>query len=166
LLHGVPAPPTQKRGRGTAAFSHFTAHVLWPNGWMDQDATWHGSRPRPRPYCVRWRPSLPKKKWEQQPAIFGLCLCSQTTGWIKMPLGTKVGLGPGDILCLMGTQLSPKRGIPPIFSPCLLWPNGWMDRDATWYGGMAWPRPHCVRWNDPMHGHSSCDQTVADLSNC
>jgi len=31
--------------------------VLWPNGWMDQDATWYGGRPRPRRYCVRWEPS-------------------------------------------------------------------------------------------------------------
>jgi len=22
--------------------------VLWQNGWMDQDATWHGGRPQPR----------------------------------------------------------------------------------------------------------------------
>jgi len=29
---------------------------------------------------------------------------------------------------------------PPIFSPCLLWPNGWMDQDATWYKGRLWPR--------------------------
>jgi len=21
---------------------------LWPNGWMDQDATWYWGRPRPR----------------------------------------------------------------------------------------------------------------------
>jgi len=25
--------------------------VLWPNGWMDQDETWHGGRPRPRTHC-------------------------------------------------------------------------------------------------------------------
>ena len=24
--------------------------------------------------------------------------CGQTVGWIKMPLGTEVGLGPGDIV--------------------------------------------------------------------
>jgi len=24
--------------------------------------------------------------------------CGQTAGWIKMPLGTEVGLGPGDIV--------------------------------------------------------------------
>jgi len=35
--------------------------VLWPgpNGWMDQDATWYGDRPQPRPHCVRWIPSSP-----------------------------------------------------------------------------------------------------------
>ena len=31
--------------------------VLWPNGWMDEDETWHGGRPWPRPNCVRWGPS-------------------------------------------------------------------------------------------------------------
>jgi len=25
--------------------------VLWPNGWTDQDETWHTGRPRPRPHC-------------------------------------------------------------------------------------------------------------------
>ena len=27
-----------------------------------------------------------------------------------------------------------------------LWPNGWMDQDATWYGGRLWAMRHCVRW--------------------
>ena len=38
-----------------------------------------------------------------------------------------------------------KRCTAPVFSPCLLWPNGWMDEDATWYGITPHPRPHCVR---------------------
>jgi len=33
--------------------------VLWSNFWMDQDATWYRSRPRPRRHCVRWGPSSP-----------------------------------------------------------------------------------------------------------
>ena len=43
---------------------------------------------------------------------------------------------------------SPKGTQPPIFCPCLLWSNGQMDEDATWYGGTGRPRPwpHCVRW--------------------
>jgi len=57
--------------------------------------------------------------------IFGSCLvANKTAGWIKMPLGTEVGLGPRDIV-LDGAQLPlpPKRGMLPIFRPCLLWPN-------------------------------------------
>jgi len=27
----------------------------------------------------------------------------------------------------------------------VLWPNGWMDQDGTWYGGRPWPRRRCVR---------------------
>ena len=52
-----------------------------------------------------------------------------------MPLGRKVGLGPGDFV-LDGDPVSlPKKGAePPIFGPCLLGPNGWMDQDVTWYG--------------------------------
>ena len=31
--------------------------AVWPNGWTDQDETWHTGRPRPWPQCVRWGPS-------------------------------------------------------------------------------------------------------------
>ena len=51
--------------------------VLWPNGWIDQGETWHGGRPRSRPYCVRWGPSSPK---EAQPPIFGPCLPKKLYG--------------------------------------------------------------------------------------
>jgi len=41
-----------------------------------------------------------------------------------MPLGTKVGLGPGDIV-LDEDPAAPKGAQqPPLFGPCLLWPNG------------------------------------------
>jgi len=57
-----------------------------------------------------------------------------------MPLGTEVGLGPSDVV-LDGDPAPPKWGTAPIFGPCLLWPNGWMDQDATWYEGG--PRGPC-----------------------
>jgi len=68
-------------------------------------------------------------------------------GWTKMPLGMQLGLCPGDFV-LDGEPASPqkKRQQPhPIFGPCLLWPKGSMDDDATWYGSRPQPRPHCVR---------------------
>jgi len=35
-------------------------------------------------------------------------------------------------LCYMGTQPSETGHGPPVFGPGLLWPNGWMNQDATW----------------------------------
>jgi len=52
---------------------------------------------------------------------------------MKMPLDMEVDLGSGDMVLdgEYGTQLL--QGVqPPIFGPCLLWPNGWMDQDANW----------------------------------
>ena len=39
----------------------FGSCLLWPNSWMDEGATWYGSRPWPRAHCIRWRPSSPRK---------------------------------------------------------------------------------------------------------
>jgi len=65
-----------------------------------------------------------------------LVYCGQTVGWIKMKRCKEGGLDPGHIV-LDGDQAPPKKGgtAHPIFGPCLLWPNSWMDQDATWYGG-------------------------------
>jgi len=49
-----------------------------------------------------------------------------------MPLGMEVHVGSGDDV-LDGVAAPPKRGTAPVFGSCLLWPNGWMDEDATWY---------------------------------
>ena len=34
VLDGDPAPPKEAQQH-----PHFSAHLLWPNGWMDQDST-------------------------------------------------------------------------------------------------------------------------------
>ena len=34
----------------------------------------------------------------------------------------------------------------PVCNVGVLWPNGWTDQDATWYGGRPRPKRHCVRW--------------------
>jgi len=81
--------------------------------------------------------------------------------WIKMPFGRKVGLEPSDIVLDGYTQLPFPKGDRALdFRPCLLWLNGCMDEDATWYGNRPQPRPHCVRRGPsccprPRKGHSS-----------
>jgi len=90
--------------------------------------------------------------------------CGQTAGWIKTPLGTAVGLSPGDIV-LYGDPAPPKTGAQhPQF-----WP---MSVVAKRLDGSQ-----CDRWepsSPPRKGHSSplfsvhvyCGQTVAHLSYC
>jgi len=48
--------------------------------------------------------------------------CGQTAGWIKMPLGTEVGLGPGHILLDRDLAPFPQKGHSslPVLGPCLL----------------------------------------------
>jgi len=76
-----------------------------------------------------------------------LAYCPQTAGGIKIPLGTEVDLGPGDTVLDGDPAPLPKKGAePPIFVPCLLWPNSWMDQDDTWHVGEPQSRPHCARW--------------------
>ena len=62
---------------------------------------------------------------DQSPHFSAHVSCGQTAGWIRIQLGTEVGLGPGDIV-LDGDRAPPRKGAqqPPLFGPCLLWPNG------------------------------------------
>jgi len=59
-----------------------------------------------------------------------------------MPLDMEVGLGPGHFVFDRDPVTSRKRADPPhpIFGPCLLWLNGWMDGTAPNF------RPICLLW--------------------
>ena len=58
-----------------------------------------------------------------------LVYCSQTVGWINMPLGMEVGLRPGHIV--LDGELAPQRGTTaPNFRPTSIVPNGKMDQDT------------------------------------
>ena len=99
---------------------------LWPNGWMDHDATWYRGKPRPRRHCVRWGrpPQLPPPKRGTAPQFPVHVCCGLTAPWIKTPCGTEVDLGPRHIV-LDGDPAPCQKGHsnpPPCFRPCLLWP--------------------------------------------
>jgi len=86
--------------------------VLWPNGRMDQDETWHAGRPWPGHivlYGEFWGDSYPSPN-RHNPPIFGPYLL-RPNGWRdQVPLGREVGLGPSNIV-LYGDPAPPlKRG--------------------------------------------------------
>jgi len=124
---------------------------------VDQDETW------PQPHCVRWDPASKGGGTQQPPTVQPVC-CGQMAGWMRMPLGTEVSLGPGHIVL---DDESPKRAQqPPIFGLCLLWPNGWMDQDATWYGGRPRSWPHCVRWRLTHPERTTAPPELSDYVCC
>ena len=140
---GTQPPPPKVVGAPSPIFSPF---LLWRNGWMHQDASWHEGRPQLRRLCARWGPRsrLPKRGAQFLTHVY----CGQTAGWMKLVLGTEVGLIPGDFV-LHGDPAPPPKGggAPlPIFCPFLLWPSSWMHQDATWYGCRPQHRRLCVRW--------------------
>ena len=57
-----------------------------------------------------------------------------------------------------------------VFNVGVLWPNGWMDRDETRYGGKPRPWPHFLRWehespsqkrhSPQFSAHVCCGQTA------
>jgi len=60
----------------------------------------------------------------------------------------------------MGPLSCPVMSCPvcPICDVGVLWPNGCMNQDETWYSGRPRFRPHCVRWGPSYRygkGHSS-----------
>jgi len=95
----------------------------------------------------------PRPQKRHSPQFLAYVCCGITAERIKMPLGMEVDLGPGDIV-LDGDTAHPKKvggAQHPKFWPMycgqhVLWPNGCMDQDATWYGSRPWPMPQCVTW--------------------
>jgi len=114
------------RKRHTQPHPIFDLCVLWPNGWMDQGATWYGCKHRPSRRCVRWGRNSPpinhliynSPKRGTDPQFSVHVCCGQTVGWMKTPLGTEVDLGPGNIV-LEGVPALRERGMSaaPSFRP-------------------------------------------------
>jgi len=103
--------------------------LLWPNGWMDQDGTWHGGGPWSRPHSARWGTSSPPPKRGQRPPIFGPFLLSPND-WMNQNGSWYGGRPQPRGLCVRcePSFRSPKGAqSPQIFGQCPLWLNDWMD---------------------------------------
>jgi len=93
--------------------------------------TWCGDGPQSSHIVLDGDPAA-LLKWGQSPPQFSAHFyCVQTVGCIKVPLGMEVGLGLGDLVLDEDPAPSRKGSEPPVFGPCLLWPNGWVDQDGN-----------------------------------
>jgi len=92
------------------------------------------------------RTQLPLPKGAEPRFSVHVCYGQTTAGWIKMPLGTEVVIGPGNIV-LVGERSPPQktRGQqPPTFGPCIVAKR--LDRSKRHLvRSRPRPRPHCVR---------------------
>ena len=119
---GIPLPPPQ----GAVADPKFSNHV-----YCDQTAGWMKLilgmvvGLSPGDIVLDGDPAALPKKGRTTPQFWAHVYCGQTVGSIKMPLGMEVGLGPGHIVLDGDPAPLPQKGAqPPIYGPCLLWPNG------------------------------------------
>jgi len=133
---GTQIPP--KRGHSPPFLAH--VHCGQTVGWIKMSlGTEVGLCPGA--VVLDWDP--PPPKGGTTPHFSTHVYCGQAARWIIMPLSREVELGPGDIV-LDGDPAPPKKGGTErqIFGQCPLWPNGWLDQDATWYGSRPRHRRH------------------------
>ena len=121
--------------------------ALWPNGWTDHDETWHAVGLVPGHNVLDGDPPPPLPKGHRFPQFSAHICCGQMAAWIKMSLGTEVGLGLREIVFAVDPATPRKWAHPP--HPILAHVYcgqmaGWM-KDAAWYGSRPRPRPHCTR---------------------
>jgi len=113
----------------------FCSYLLWPSEWIKMPLDREVGL-GPSNIALDGDPAPAPPKRGRAPKFLAHVYCGQRAGWIKMPLSMKVDLGPVHIVLDGDAALPPKKGAqPPILDPCLLWSNGWMDQDATWYRG-------------------------------
>jgi len=68
--------------------------------------------------------SAPLERGTSLPHFSVHVYCGEMAGWIKVPLDTEVDLGPGHIVFDAAPRKGAQQPPPPLFDPCLLWPNG------------------------------------------
>jgi len=142
--------------------------VLWPNGWMDQDATWFGDRPRSGHIMLDEDPAPPTERVTAAPTFVVHVYCGQTARWIKikMSFGTKVGLIPGHFV-LYGDPAPPQKGGTAArqFSA-----HVYCGQTAAWIKmslgtEVGLPRPHCVTWGSSSPPPKEAQQPQLFCSN-
>jgi len=103
-------------------------------------------------------PSSPRKK-EAHPNFRPMSVVAKRLDGSRCHLVRWSASAQDTLRCVRWGPSSPlRKGAhqSPTFRPMSMWPNGWMDQDASWCGGRPQPR-HVVSDGDPVppHGKST-----------
>jgi len=100
---------------------------------MHQDTTWYGGKYQTRRHCVSRGPSPPPLNGHS-PNFRPMSIVANRLDGLRCRLvwGRP---RPRRVCVRWGPSSLYKKGEShhPIFGPCILWPNGSIDKDATWY---------------------------------
>ena len=106
----------------------------------------------PQNFCVTVSKTVRRMLSDRSPVCLS-CLsvtlvhCGQTVEWIKMKLGTQVGLGPGHIVLDRDPAAPPQKGAEhPNIRPMSVVSKRLDGPRCTWHGCAPRSRPHCTRW--------------------
>jgi len=114
VLDGYPAHPPKKVAEPPSPI--FGSCLLWRNGWMDQDGTWHEVGLGPGHIVLDGDPA-PDPKKGAQPPIFRLFLL-WPNGWMHQDATWCGGCySPGDFVLDGDPTFLPKRGRATNFWP-------------------------------------------------
>jgi len=112
--------------------SVYDVGVSWPDSSMDQDETWYGGRPRPRPHCVRWGPSFPSltthKRDTAAPNFRPMSVLAKRLDGSRCHLVWIMEVGLGQDHIVLDGDRAPPKGQSPQFSAhvCCGQTAGWI----------------------------------------
>jgi len=144
VLDGDPAPPPQKGGA-----PQFSAHVYCgQTAGLIKMALGMEVGLRPGHIVLDRDPAPPSDKRGTAPSFWLLSIVAKRLYASGYHLVRRYRPQPRRHCVRWEPSCFPFPIVaqPPFIGPCLLWSNGWMDEDGTWYGRRPRPRPHCVGW--------------------
>jgi len=129
FLTGDPVPPPKKRRTAVPTFGPRSIVAKRLDG---SRCHWYGDRPQPRPHCVRWAFSSPRKGHSSSLPLFGPCPLWPNSWADQDAIRTEIGLSTGHIVLDRDPAPFP-NGAPqplPTFRPMAIAPNGLMGEDS------------------------------------
>jgi len=152
---------------------------MWPNGCMDQYATWYGGRPRRKQHCVRQGPCSPSPtKGAEAPNYRPMSVVTKRIHGSRCHLVWRQASAQAT-LCKMATHhpLPQKGAQPPLHRisahVCSGQTAGWIKMALGTKVGrgpghiVTWGRSYPRKGRSPQFSaHVYCGQTVAHLNYC